>query len=233
MTPPFLALPGLEAIWAHTRGDSRVCVAVLDGPVDRAHPSLGGADLQVVDGPAPGRPDGGPATRHGTHVASVIFGRHDGPVPGVAPGCRGVLVPIFESAAHSFRPCSQLDLARALTQALLAGAHVINVSGGQASPTGTAHPLLAAVVQRCARQGVLIVAAAAEGCACPQVPAALDSVLAVAAMNARGEPLGDSGRGWPCARALLAPGEQVLGARPGGGTERASGSSYATALVSG
>ena len=50
-----------------------------------------------------------------------------------------------------------------------------------------ADPLLADVVRQCARQGVLIVAAAGnEGCACLHVPAALESVLAVGAMDAAG-----------------------------------------------
>src|SRR4051794_37644081 len=84
--------PGLAELWARTRGDPRVRVAVLDGPVDLRHPSFSGADLEVAGGPAPAAPDGGPATRHGTHVASVLFGQPGGPVVGLAPRCRGLLV---------------------------------------------------------------------------------------------------------------------------------------------
>jgi hypothetical protein len=213
-----------------------VCIAVLDGPVDRSHPSLRGAELVQLEGPAPAQPDDGPACHHGTHVAGLIFGQHESSTPGIAPGCRGVLIPIFESAgAHSVRTCSQLDLARALTDAVLAGAHVINVSGGQFSPAGSAHPLLSRVVTDCAGRGVLIVAAAGnEGCACLHVPAALDSVLAVGAMDARGDPLGFSNWGGPYqTQGILAPGEQLAVARPGGGWQWASGTSYATAVVSG
>jgi cyanobactin maturation PatA/PatG family protease len=231
-----LSIAGIEALWSWTRGDSRVCVAILDGPVDRSHPSLRGANLQQLDGPAPGQSDDGPACRHGTHVASILFGQDDGPVRGIAPGCRGVVVPIFESLdGEAFRSCSQLDLARALTQAVLAGAHIINVSGGQFSPSGMAHPLLADVVRDCARRGVLIVAAAGnEGCECLHVPAALESVLAVGAMDGRGEPLGFSNWGDPYrTQGIVAPGEQIPGARAGGGVVWASGTSYATALVSG
>src|SRR5262249_36508861 len=135
----------------------------------------------------------------------------------------------------SFRPCSQLDLARALTEAALAGARVINVSGGQPSPAGAAHPLLADLVRDCARRGVLIVAAAGnEGCECLHVPAALDAVLAGGAVAGGGGPLGFSNWGGPYrAQGVLAPGERVVGARPGGGLEAASGTSPATALVSG
>src|SRR5947209_3402459 len=105
-----LPLPDVESLWAETLGDERIGVAVLDGPVDGAHRSFRGARLHQLEGLVAGACDAGPACRHGTHVASVLFGQHDGPVKGVAPRCRGVLLPIFESVdAQSFRPCSQLD----------------------------------------------------------------------------------------------------------------------------
>jgi hypothetical protein len=223
-------------LWSETRGDPHVCLAILDGPVDVSHPTLRGADLTRLETLVPGDPDRGPATQHGTHIGSLIFGRHDGPVPGVAPDCRGLIVPIFESADEtSFRPCSQLDLARAISMAARQGAHVINVSGGQFAPLGAAHPLLTDVVRDCARRGVLIVAAAGnEGCECLHVPAALDSVLAVGGMDERGEPLEFSNWGSLYrTQGILAPGENRLGAAPGGGTVRRTGTSYAAALVSG
>src|SRR5262245_45380351 len=233
---PMGLLSGIPELWAETLGDPAVCIAVLDGPVDLSHPSLEGANLTWGETLVPGTIDLGPACRHGTHVASVIFGQHYGPVPGVAPRCRGVLLPIFQSQGEqSLQPCSQLDLARALTQAVQQGADVVNISGGQFSPSGTAHPLLADVVRDCARRGVLIVAAAGnDGCACLHVPAALDSVLAVGAMDAGGEPLGSSNWGGPYGiQGILAPGVAILGAQPGGSPAQATGTSYATALVSG
>lgn len=56
----------------------------------------------------------------------MLFGRHDGPVAGVAPGCRAISVPVFTDD----RRTSQLQLARAIELAADAGAHIINVSGG-------------------------------------------------------------------------------------------------------
>jgi subtilisin family serine protease len=119
-------------------------------------------------------------------VASLIFGSHDGPVRGVAPGCRGLLAPVFSGdSAGGLSPCSQVELARALLQALEAGACVINVSGGQFTPSGAAHPLLADAAAQCASRGALIVAASGnDGCECPHIPAALPGVLAVG--SARG-----------------------------------------------
>src|SRR5690349_877916 len=108
-------ITGLSELWSETLGDPLVVVAVLDGPVDRGHRALAGARLEVVESTVPAAPDPGvAATRHGTAVASLIFGRHspDSPVLGMAPGCRGLVVPIFGDAesrpGEPFRPaCSQ------------------------------------------------------------------------------------------------------------------------------
>jgi cyanobactin maturation PatA/PatG family protease len=147
-----------------------------------------------------------------------------------------VVIPIFQSdGRNGFRPMSQLDLARAITQAMMAGAHIINVSGGEFSPSGEPYPLLAQVIDACARSGILIVAAAGnEGCDCLHVPASVDSVLAVGAMDARGEPLEFSNWGSKYQiQGVLAPGEQIAGAAPGSGWTVGSGTSYAAAVVSG
>ena len=135
------AIPGIAELIGHTRGeDPRVCVAVLDGPVDLDHPCFAGADCTALATLASGRATSGGMSRYGTHVASVIFGRPDGPIPGLAPGCRGLIVPIFSDEEGHL---SHLDLARALDPAVKAGAHVINVSGGQKIPTSAAADLLA------------------------------------------------------------------------------------------
>jgi cyanobactin maturation PatA/PatG family protease len=243
------SIPGLLDLWAKSTGDPRVTIAVLDGPVDRTHPALVGANLTTLEVVVSAAPQpGGVATRHGTLTASLIFGQHGSgrPVTGIAPRCRGIIVPVFgdfEKSAvldpESDRPftpvCSQLDLARAILLAAEQGAQVINISGGQYAPTGVAHPILADAVRQCARRRILIVAAAGnDGCECLHVPAALPGVLAVGAMNAHGEPLETSnwGRSYRTG-GLLAPGTGLLGAKAGGGTAVVSGTSFATAVVSG
>ncbi len=240
-------IPGLSDLWSETTGDPRVVVALLDGPVDRAHPSLAGARLETVEVAVPalaGR--GGPATRHGTAVASLIFGQHtpDNQVRGMAPGCRGLVVPIFDDADGSgeidadepFRPvCSQLELARAILLAVEHGAGIINISAGQPLPASAAYPVMADAVDRAVRRGVLVVAAAGnDGCECEHIPAALPGVLAVGAMDSRGRPLASSNWGSPYRSAgLLAPGTGLLAARAGGGTSVVGGTSFATAIVAG
>lgn len=224
---------GLRALWKRTRGHADVVVAVLDGVVDQAHPCFAGAALtrlpSLVQDYARRY---GQMSVHATHVASVLFGQHGSPVMGIAPRCRGLIVPVYFDDG---RPLGQLDLARAIEQAIEAGAHVINVSGGQLSETGQAEDFLARAVRSCRDHNVLLVAAAGNnGSACLHVPAALPSVLAVGAMDAHEHPLASSNWGEIYrAQGILAPGEAILGALPGGGTVRLTGTSCATAVVSG
>ncbi|MHC5718209.1 MAG: S8 family serine peptidase [Nostoc sp.] len=113
----------LEPLWAKTSGSPEICIAVLDGLIDLKHPCFLGADLTqlptLVNGEA--NPDG-EMSLHGTHVASIIFGQSGSPVRGIAPKCKGLSVPVF---ADEGRQLSQLDLARAIEQAVNAGAHII------------------------------------------------------------------------------------------------------------
>lgn len=225
---------GLQDLWSRSTGDRRICIAVLDGPVDRRHPCLAGAELTEVTTVAAGPAGDDPASRHGTHVASVIFGRHGSAVPGLAPGCRGLIVPIYSPRPGPLA-CSQLELARAIELAAAHGAHVINISGGELVDGGQAEPLLERAIRRCTESGILIVAAAGnDGCRCLHVPAAVSSVLAVGAMDGQGEPLGVSNWGDAYRKqGVLASGRNVPGAAPGGGTAEKTGTSFATPIVSG
>lgn len=215
-------------------GDRRVCIAVLDGPVDQAHPCFAGADLTVLPTLAAQSTGEGRALAHGTHVASIIFGQPGGPVRGIAPNCRGLIVPIFSDADQGLA-CSQLDLARAILSAVDNGAHIINISGGQLTPSGSPEPILQQAIESCARRNVLIIAAAGnDGCECLHIPAAAPSVLAVGAMGTDGMPLASSNWGGAYAsQGLLAPGADLACAAPGGGTTDKSGTSFATPVVSG
>ena len=227
------SIPGLKKLWAETRGDPKICVAVLDGIVDQNHPCFDGADLtrlpSLVSGEAN---ENGSMSTHGTHVASIIFGQPDSPVEGIAPNCRGLIIPVF---ADDRLRLSQLDLARAIEQAVNAGANIINVSAGQLTDEGEADTWLEKSVQLCQENNVLLIAATGnDGCECLHVPASLPTVLAVGAMDDQGKPTHFSNWGGEYQnQGILAPGENILGAKPGGGTTRLNGTSFATPIVSG
>jgi cyanobactin maturation PatA/PatG family protease len=115
------------------------------------------------------------------------------------------------------------------------GAHVINISGGQLTSSSEPDPLLADAIRTCEERNILIVAAAGnDGCECIHLPAAARSVLSVGAADADGIPIASSNWGSVYqTQGVIAPGENLLGATPGGGTSRKSGTSFATAVVSG
>ncbi|MER8040276.1 S8 family serine peptidase [Streptomyces hydrogenans] len=217
-------------------GSPEVRVAVLDGPVDQDHPCLTGADLTrmptLVSEPA----GSGPMSLHGTHVTSLLFGQPDSGVTGLVPRCTGLLLPVFrESPDGRVTRVPQLDLARAVEQAVEAGAHVVNISGGERSPSGAPNSMLERALRLCADRGVLVVAAVGnDGCDCLQAPAATPSVLAVGAADATGVPLGINNWGGAYQlNGVLAPGQDIRGAAPGGGTASLTGSSFAAPAVTG
>jgi hypothetical protein len=199
-----MKLPANFELCRRTEGNPAIRLAILDGPVDLADRDFDGASLtqrSIANGVAVGGP-----SQHGTRVARLIVGQ----LSGIAPRCTAISFPIFESSdGGELRPGSQLDLVQALTAAIQEEVHVINVSGGQFSPSGAAHPLLAELVRQCERRGILIVAAAGnEGCDCLHVPAALGVVLAVGAADESGEPLPFSNWGKAYRRqGIVAPGE--------------------------
>ncbi|MFF0476589.1 S8 family serine peptidase [Streptomyces sp. NPDC004284] len=170
---------------------------------------------------------------HGTLVTSLIFGQPGKGVTGIAPRCRRLLLPVFRDGDEARVP--QLDLARAIERAVQEGAQVINISGGERVPDGQPDELLGRALRLCDDQGVLVVAAAGnDGCDGLQVPAAVPSVLVVGATGPDGTPLQISN--WGAAYAthgVVAPGEAVEGAAPGGGRAAVTGSSFATPLVAG
>jgi hypothetical protein len=236
VVPAGEAQASFEAIGALRRitlGDPEVRVAILDGPVDLSHPCFKGGALRrlptLVEDPA----GAGPMSTHGTHVTSVIFGAPDSPVTGIAPRCRGLILPIFRDGQGGH--VSQLDLARAIEQAVEAGAQIINISGGQLAEGGEAELTLARAIKLCDDNNVLVVAAAGnDGCDCLHVPAGLPSSLAVGGMTADARPLesGNWGEIYQ-SNGVLAPGERIPGAVPGGSVGTMTGSSFATPIVSG
>ncbi|MFD8818909.1 S8 family serine peptidase [Streptomyces sp. NPDC059627] len=217
-------------------GDPAVRVAVLDGPVDFTHPCFAGADLDRLTTLVTDPVGTGPMSLHGTHVTSLLFGQPGSPVAGLVPRCRGLLLPVFrDSPDGSPSRVHKLDLARAVEQAVEAGAHVINISGGERSADGRAEAMLMRALRLCEDSGVLVVAAVGnDGCDCLQAPAATPSVLAVGATDGHGDALDINNWGAAYrANGVLAPGRDIEGAAPGGQLVALTGTSFATPVVTG
>ena len=196
-------ISGIREAWARTVGDRNVTIAVVDGPADIHHPCFAGASLEQirVGSPSSCNIAGPESCSHGTHVASILFAQH-GRVRGlygIAPQCRGVIVPIFRddpNARGRILSASQADLAKGIDAARQYGADIVNVSGGQLSNRGQVDRSLAEAVRKCEEQGVLVVAAAGnDGCDCSHVPALLPGVLPVGAVTSNGTPAAYSNYG--------------------------------------
>jgi len=223
-------LRDLRALRDRVIPDPSVCVAILDGPVDLTHGCFGGANLRRVDTLVGDEAGSGPMSAHGTHVTSVVFGQPLSGTLALAPGCRGLVAPVFRDNSGYL---SQLDLARAIERSVAEGAHVINISGGERVVHGQPDPLLAHAIDLCEQSGVLVVAATGnDGCDCVHVPAALPTVVAVGALGRLGKsvPSSNFGRSY-ASHGVLAPGEKIPGAVPGGSIVAYTGSSFATPIV--
>lgn len=219
---------GLDALWNHTTGDPEIRVAILDGPVDASLSCFRNTRLTALQSLLPASAAHGPAARHGTAVASILFD--------IAPNISGLLIPVFSDGPDgAIQPCSQLDLARAIQTALHNGAHVINISGGQLEGAARPLDLLVQAVELSAAAGALVIASAGnDGCDCLNVPASLRSVLTVGAMDVAGNPLPSSNWGSEYrAKGILAPGQNIPAAQPGGAAAAVTGTSFATAITSG
>jgi hypothetical protein len=215
----FAAL-GLEEAhrWASGQG---VKVAVIDSGVDVDHPDLAGRVRTARDFVQEG---GGPppAERHGTAVTGVIASDRDNGVGivGVAPGAeilalRGCWTLADDSARAA---CSSFTLAKALSFAIDARPHVINLSLG-----GPRDALLERLLRAALARGIVVVAAYGDTGAAV-FPGSVDGVLAVRA---------SSSTGGTRAGELFAPGQEILSTVPGGSYDFFSGSSLAAAQVSG
>lgn len=231
--PDLDALPGVAALRATTRGDSRVIVAVLDGLV-ADHPALKEENVNVVRGYwiDDDREPQNWSTAHATHIASVILGADDSEAPGFAPQCRGLLVAagVDEETAES-----ELGIARAIEYALSKGAQVIHCAFCHPNQTGHAQDLLARAVRKAEDMGAVIIAPAGNDYGenwC--VPSSLPTVLAVGALADDGAPMHFTNFGELYdGHSIMGPGENVHGADSKGGTVQQKGTSVAAPVLTG
>jgi len=187
-------------------------VAVIDSGVATEHPDLLGQVVLnenfVDDRPLQAEP-------HGTAVAGIIAARtdtHQG-IAGVAPHASLLaLRACWQDATQTL--CTSMSLAKALNEAILQHAEVINMSLG-----GPDDRLLGRLIDVALARGIAVVAAlGGEG---ERFPADHAGVLAVASVPPL--PYG----------AVIAPGRDVPSPAPNGGWTLVTGSSFSAAHAAG
>ena len=214
----FMAMDVADA-HSWSRGED-VRVAIIDTGVDTQHPDLRGS-VVAIDNFVDTDERQFRLDRHGTEVAGVIAAAANNGVGivGVAPAARLLVykacwqVAVDADAAR----CNSFTLARALVAAYDAKAQVVNLSIG-----GPPDRLLSSLIAVGLRRGIVFVGAAPSELSNGGALMQQDGVIAVA-MAGSTAPL----------PALYAPGREILTLLPGGRFDFASGTSIATAQVTG
>jgi len=214
--------------------DPDLRIGIVDGTPDLDLPDL--ADSAVSIEPTMRLATAAAPDAHGTEICSLLFGRQ----AGIASGATGLVLPVFFGEPGGQRTgqlprATQMDIARALYMAVERGMDIVNVSAGQRASTPEAGRHLEDALDLCHRRGVLVVAAAGnDGCDCLHVPAAVSTALAVGAMDTDGRPLATSNYGASYGgNGILAPGAEIAVTTLEGRRTVRTGTSYATALVTG
>jgi hypothetical protein len=221
--PAQYAVAKLHLVEAHKLATGAgVLVAVIDSQVDTGHPDLGGTIAGSFD--AVGNHE--KADEHGTEMTGAIVAHRK--LLGVAPRARILAIHAFSPEAQSSAQTTTAHILAGIDFAITKGARVINMSFA-----GPYDPLLARALKKAHDKGIVLVAAA--GNAGPQspplYPAADENVIAVTAVDENDKLLPQANQGPHIA--LAAPGVNVLEPAPGGTYGYTTGTSVATALVSG
>lgn len=214
-----------SAGWASRGAGAKI--AVVDSGIDHQHPEFRGKHIQAAayltdDGA--GLPNTAPDGPHGTHMAALIAGA----TAGLAPEAELVDVQAFRGNTTTVQ-----RLINALWFAIsVPRVKVVNLSGGFVDTV----PELQTVFNAMVMNGVLPICAAGNREAGVDCPANFESPITVGAISRTKQVLVRSGSS--SANGLLqpdvvAPGESIISAVPGGSEGALNGTSPATAIVSG
>ena len=223
-------LIGVDRLHGSVTGKG-VKIALIDTGVDASHPALAGKIVEQSD--VTGK--GFTADVHGTLLAGIIAGEPKGGVgiAGIAPGAGILAIKACQPQTPQVAAaqCWSHTLARGMDLAIEKKAAVINMSLG--GPGGVEDKLLKRMVEEAVSRGALVVAAAGnDGAkAKPGFPAALPNVIAVTAVDSKDQLYSSATQGDFVA--LAAPGVEIISTSPGGKLLVSSGTSLATAFVSG
>jgi prepilin-type N-terminal cleavage/methylation domain-containing protein len=241
LRPPIRHQPKRNILFkGPTAGYSMINVAVMDSGIDSSHP-----DLNVVMSLGfGGFPDGEDQDGHGTHVAGIIGAiDNDIGVVGVYPGA-----PLWSLRVLDTTGAGKSNITLEALDYVYAHANVIrvcNMSFGSAA----VDPPVNAAVDKCVKQGVVMVAAAGNDAkpASGYSPASASLVICVAAMaDSDGRPgaLGPATTAGPDDTfatfsnfdktvTVIAPGVDILSTLPGGSYGLKNGTSMAAPHVAG
>jgi subtilisin family serine protease len=210
----------LEQVHRLAQGKN-VTIAVIDSEADKQHTELQGQIAEQFN--AVGEAE--KAHSHGTAMVGAISSRDR--LLGVAPGAKILAVRAFSESQQSAEGTT-FHILKSIDWAVSQGARVINMSFA-----GPRDPALERTLKRAYDQGVVLIAAAGNAGpkSPPLYPGADPSVIAVTATDAvdRGFKMANQG---PHV-SVASPGVDVLAPAPQESYQMSTGTSIATAHVSG
>lgn len=216
---PF-SLTGVEDAYPFTRGKG-VKIGMVDTPLDMFHKSLKGNKITQIDLVQAQEPK---ARLHGTEIAGTLISND--PRVGIAPEASLYAVGAFGKKTDGTGTAA--DIAQAIDLCIKANVDILNLSFA-----GDKDDLVDAVIKRAVDKGIIVVASAGNNGpdAKPAYPAALDGVIAVTAIDNKQNIFAKANRGSYID--LAAPGVGILTTSPESSYKLATGTSIATAHVSG
>ena len=208
-----LRLPEAQAL---ARGN-RVVVAVIDTEIDKAHAELSGAITDSYDALG----TAAPMEAHGTGIAGTIAARAK--LLGAAPAVSILAIRAFGGGSGT-----TMTIIKGLDYAVAHDARIINMSfAGPVDPA-----LTRALAAAHAKGRILIAPVGNKGPKSPALfPAADPNVIAVTATDSRDKLFDGANRGEHVA--VAAPGVDILVPAPGNAYTMSTGTSFASAYVSG
>ncbi len=249
--------------WQLSQGSREIIVAIVDTGIDIQHPDLknnlwvnpgeSGLDKFGKDKATNGIDDDNNGFiddvhgwnfvhnnnhikdnhNHGTHIAGIVGaeGGNNYGITGIAPKVSLMVLKYYDPNSGSN---NLINTIKAFDYAVKMNAHVINYSGGG---TEFSRPEFEAV-KRAEQKGILFVAAAGNEYSNSDIkkyyPADydLDNIISVTAIDPNLRVLSTSNYGVRTVD-IAAPGENIYSTLPGGGFGNMTGTSQATAFVSG
>lgn len=258
-----LVLTDTNKAWRVTKGSRDIVVAIIDTGADLQHPELmknlwvnkgeTGLDAKGRNKANNGVDDDGDGliddvhgwnfvnnnnelrdtNSHGTHIAGIVgaAGVNGKGFSGISPNVSLMILKYYDEK----EPGSTLkNTVRAINYAVEHGAHIINYSGGGIEPS----QLEKLAIERAQKKGILVVAAAGNERSNSDVrgyyPAdyGLSNVISVTAIDKTRSVLPSSNYGVKSVD-VAAPGNEIYSTIPGGRYGYLTGTSQATAFVTG
>lgn len=219
-----LDLTGIAEAHQFTKG-AGIKIGMVDTPIDILHRSLDNSKVRRIELIPAGDANN---QKHGTAIAGVLIGQN--PRIGIAPEAS-----LYAVSAFSADPQNPNDrtstaglVAKAIDLCIQEKVDILNLSFA-----GKSDPLVKKMIQKAVSNNIIVVSSAGNGGpkAEPAYPAAFDDVLAVTAVDEQESIFGRANRGSYID--VAAPGVNIFTTSPAGTFDLASGTSMATAHVSG